>query len=212
MSQCRNLGSACPEPPGEQQLRSMKRASQSLSISISAVLCFIALMVLFFCALLAACWPPRRRISGATTSKTADIQWNPPDLPSELCDSALQEKKVMLDSGCHAAFTMIFARSTSMSSKDVHLNGHLLNCGGERWGGPDFVFFSFNFYQRKKLVSSQRFIILKWVQGCRGVKFMTEILRGPDIITLICFPQLIEHKDRYFCWSHFDKLSRWKLD
>ena len=125
MSQCRNLGSACPEPPGEQQLRSMKAAIQSLSISISAVLRFIALMVLFFCALLAACWPPRRRISGATTSKSADIQWNPPDLPSELCDSALQEKKVMLDSGCHAAFTMIFARSTSMSSKDVHLNGHL---------------------------------------------------------------------------------------
>ena len=31
----------------------------------------------------------------------------------------------MLDSGCRAAFTMIFARSTSMSSNDVHLNGHL---------------------------------------------------------------------------------------
>ena len=31
----------------------------------------------------------------------------------------------MLDSGCRAAFTMIFARSTSMPSNDVHLNGHL---------------------------------------------------------------------------------------
>ena len=35
-------------------------------------------------------------------------------------------------------------------------------------------FYLVNFYQRKKLVSSQRFIILKWVQGCRGVKSVSD--------------------------------------